>query len=218
MRVREIEEALLRWGRFFEKCGPDGLSASEQRGLFAELLWIERLLEHDLDPGSAVASWKGCDRGYHDFDLDGRVVEVKSTMTKEPRHVRISNERQLDDRGLVSLHLYVATLHSSEGGGTTLPELVERLRLRLASASALPRLERSLVTAGYLDGHAARYDAHYVVKAEELFEVTPGFPRIVELPQGTGRLRYTVEISACSQFEIQAPEYLDSLNSGGADA
>ena len=135
-RVREIEICLLRWRRFFERSGLEGLSVEMQQGLFAELTWLLRLIEADVDPSKAVAAWKGCERGYYDFDLAGRVIEVKSTRTKEPKSVTISNERQLDDRGLKSLHLYALVIHEAEGSGITLPERVECLRSALAQAPA----------------------------------------------------------------------------------
>jgi len=212
IRVKAIEECIQRWGRFFEKCGSDGLSPSAQRGLFAELTWIQNLLDKEIRPIDAVSSWKGCERGYQDFDLDGDVVEIKSTMTKEPRIVRISSERQLDDRGLRSLHLFVLTLHSTEGGGTTLPAIIQAIRDALASSSAATsKFERCLINTGYLHKHADRYNSNYIVKKEELFEVREGFPRIINLPQGVGHLRYSVTISACKSFLTSLTDYLEKL-------
>ena len=217
-RVREIEECISRWGRFFEKCGTEGLSRTQQRGLFAELDWLAKMLNGGVDVLDAVKSWKGCERNYHDFDLGGHILEVKSTISKEPRSVRINNERQLDDRGLTSLHLFVLTLHDVEGGGISLPDQVHALRNSLAgSASARARFERGLVSAGYLDAHANRYGVEYNIRNAELFKVYEGFPRIVDLPPGTGRLRYSVSISSCKLFEIDTEDHLDTL-AGRRDA
>ncbi|MHA1735940.1 MAG: PD-(D/E)XK motif protein [Candidatus Thorarchaeota archaeon] len=211
-RVREIEGSIARWGRFFEKCGHRGLARAAQRGLFAELTWMRGMLDANIGPVDVVLSWKGCQRGYHDFDLHGDIVEVKSTMTKEPRSVQISNERQLDDRGLNSLHLLVVTLHGMEGGGDTLPETVWALRDSLAaSPAALSRFERCLIGAGYLDGHAGFYSTHYMVRKRELFRVTEGFPRIIDVPQGVGHLRYSLTVSACQPHEVDLSAYLTKV-------
>lgn len=211
-RVTEIEASIARWERFFEKCGPGGLSATEQRGLFAELVWMLSMREAGVPAVAAVSSWKGCERGYHDFDLSGSIVEVKSTVAKEPRSVTISNERQLDDRGLRSLHLFVLTLHAMQGGGTTLPGVVQSLRESLAvSPGALSKFERRLVSAGYLEQHAPLYTTHYTVRGRELFRVAEGFPRIVLVPPGVGHLRYSVALAACQSHLVDLASYLTEL-------
>jgi hypothetical protein len=157
-----------------------------------------------------INSWKGCERGYHDFDLMGHVVEVKTTMTKEPRKIWISNERQLDERGLVDLHLFVLTLIKAEIGGETLPGIVQSLRLCLSGAAA-GKFENSLREAGYLDMHKDLYRSCYTAHSEELFQVIQGFPRIITLPTGTGDLGYSVVLSACTAFSKDVGKYLGDL-------
>ena len=211
-RVKEIEACLLRWRRFFEQRGPEGLTQGMQQGLFAELRWLQRLLEANVDPKRAVSAWKGCERGYQDFDLGGYVVEVKSTRTKEPLSVMISNERQLDDRGLQSLHLYVLNLQEVDGGGITLPGQVEVLRAALAvSPASLAAFQRGLVNAGYLDRDAEQYARHWVIKAEDLYRVGDGFPRITTVQPGVGDLRYRVFLAACERFKTDVNDHLAEL-------
>ena len=212
LRVKEIEACLLRWRRFFERSGTDGLSIEMQQGLFAELTWLSNSLEAGIDPEKTISSWKGCERGYHDFDFDGYVVEVKSTKTKEPLSVLISNERQLDDNGLLSLHLYVLSVHFADGGGMTLPSRVEGLRSALDVAPAASDLFRKkLLSAGYLDRHADLYTQHMVIKSETLYQVIQGFPRITATPPGIGDLRYRVFLVACKEFRTKISNYLTEL-------
>lgn len=212
LRVREIERCLLRWRRFFERCGSDGLTIEMQQGLFAELTWLKRLLEIDIEPLKAVSCWKGCEQNFHDFDLDGHVVEVKSTRTKEPRTIIVSNERQLDDQGLQSLYLYVLSIQEVAYGGQMLPEQVDAVRAALINIpAALAVFNNSLVSAGYLDIHAERYTRHLFIKAEELYRVSPGFPRIIRVPPGVGNLRYGVQLGACQSFREELKEYTINL-------
>lgn len=212
LRVKEIETCLLSWRRFFERSGPNGLTIEMQQGLFAELTWLNGLLEAGIDPEKAVSSWKGCERGYHDFDFDGYVVEVKSTKTKEPLSVLISNERQLDNNGLLSLHLYVLSVHFADGGGTTLPDRVAVLRSALDEAPAASDLFRKkLLSAGYLDRHADLYTQHLIIKSETLYQVIQGFPRITATPPGIGDLRYRVFLVACKKFRTKISNYLTEL-------
>ncbi len=208
---REIVLAafLDRWTKFFERYGLRGLSPEKQRGLFGELIWLRTLFGKDIGSITALNSWKGCERGYHDFEINGQVVEVKTTMTKEPRRVRISNERQLDDRGLISLHLLVLTLIKSENGGESLPDLVDSIMTAVASApGGRRRFEQCLSAAGYLDIHTHLYTDTYMVKKEELLKVEEGFPRITDIPDGLGDIRYSLVVSAASSFLSDTDDYL----------
>ncbi len=210
------KEALLdfmeRWSSFFERYSLQGLSEESQRGLFGELWWMRRLIDAGIAKRTAADSWKGCHRGYHDYEISGNVVEVKTTLSKEPRKVQISNERQLDERGLVSLHLLVLTLVQAQMGGESLPSIVAILRQSLAGdASSLRRFERSLHEAGYLETHAHLYDASYTAKTEELFRVAEGFPRITEIPGGLGDLKYSLLVGACASYLVDMDEYINTL-------
>lgn len=211
-RRKEIAEFLSRWSRFFERYGNEGLSSERQRGLYGELWWLRRMIEAGIEPATCISAWKGCERAYHDFQFEGHIVEVKTTMTKEPRAVVINNERQLDDRGLSSLHLLVITLLKVDGQGETLTEIVNSLRENFVSRSSLIyAFEHSLRESGYLDIHSHLYIDSYVANKEELFRVGDGFPRIIEVPQGLGNIRYSLVIAACRPFLIESAAYLNTI-------
>jgi hypothetical protein len=212
-RTKALIEFFERWSRFFESFKMNGLTPEHQRGLFGELWWMRRLLDQNISSQRVVNSWKGCERGYHDFEIDGRVVEVKTTVSKEPRRVHINNERQLDDRGLVSLHLFAASLIRSESGGESLPELISSIREKLLIESvSLRKFEHGLTATGYLDLHSHLYTASYTLKYEELFHVRSGFPRITEVPGGLGDLNYSLTIGACKSFLVDINEYFQHLH------
>jgi len=207
-RRNEIAEFLARWSHFFERYGQEGLSYEQQIGLYGELRWLWLMIQADIEHTNAVHSWKGCRRNYHDFETNGHVVEVKTTMTKEPRKVHINNERQLDDRGLNSLHLFVLTLTKSCSGGETLPGLIQSLRSIFTEQAVAYTFEHSLREAGYLDIHTHLYNnSSYAVLKEEFFHVSEGFPRITDMPQGLGDLKYTIILAACGNFKTELTEY-----------
>lgn len=211
-RKKALLDFLERWSRFFERHSLEGLPPERQRGLFGELHWLRRLLDCGIEPGTAIESWKGCARAYHDFDIGGGVVEVKSTLSKEPKKVQISNERQLDNRGVLSLHLLVLSLTQSQAGGETLPDMVSGVRARLSiGPAALRRMEHCLHEAGYLDAHAHLYDRSYTVRSEGLFRVEDGFPRIIDLPEGLGDLTYSLVVGACRPYQENVDQYLAML-------
>jgi len=210
-RRAEFDLFLKRWSRFFERCGQDGLSLNQQMGLFGELWWLAKMLENGVGYNKAVSSWRGCEHGYHDFEFDGRILEVKTTRTKEHRRVKINNERQLDDQGLSSLHLFILTLHSINGDTGSLPELVQHIREILGNNSVRDIFERLLIKAGYLNIHIPLYVTKYIAKQQELFHVQNGFPRIISIPDGTGDLQYSVTVSACKNFETKIQVYINQL-------
>lgn len=169
-------------------------------------------MDSGLQPWVVLGSWEGYKRSFHDYDLNGHVVEVKTTMTKEPRKVKISNERQLDSIGIGSLHLMVFTLMKSSDDGETLPELVSSLYQKLSDTPELNRiLESKLITSGYLDVHKDKYSDKFKIKIQELFEITSDFPRITELPNGIGDISYSLTLSAANDYLVNKEDYLASL-------
>jgi len=211
-RIQELQNWVERWSRFFQKYGAEGLLQEMQRGLFGELSWLGLVLSQHLKFADAIRSWKGCRRNVHDFEHNGGAVEVKTTMTKEPRRVRISNEKQLDDRGFKFLYLFILTLQESDTGGQTLPEMVDAIRTMIKGETSSENLfELALRDAGYLDVHASLYRHGYKVNKQELFEIKAGFPRIVELPGGVGDITYAITIASCSAFEIEINKAINNF-------
>ncbi len=215
-RTMKLIACLEKWSRFFHKYGVEGLSKEGQRGLFGELYWLQQLLTAGMDESQVIDSWQGCRRSYHDFEFAGRLVEVKTTISKEPRRIRINNERQLDDRGFKDMFLYVLTLHPALSGGLSLLELINSVRSSISGNIAAKELfEQSLRDAGYLDVHEPLYDTRYMVKTEEAFQVREGFPRIIDLPSGTGDISYSLTISACSEFLVDMENAINIFSRGG---
>jgi len=211
-RVQELQNCIERWSRFFQKYGTEGLSREMQQGLFGELTWLGLILSRNMNSTSAIRSWKGCRRNFHDFQYNGRVVEVKTTMTKEPRKVRINSERQLDNQGFDFLYLFILTLQKVDSGGQNLPELVDEIRVLIKGDISSENLfESALRDAGFLDAHASLYTGEYKVNKQETFEVKSGFPRIIELPGGVGDITYTITISACSDFELKIEKAINNF-------
>jgi hypothetical protein len=196
------------WDAFFQRAGNLPLSPEKQRGLYAELWWLRRLIESGVPPLEGVTWWLGPERAYHDFESDRVVVEVKSTIRKEPRKVVINNERQLDDSNIDELHLFVLTLDIHKEG-ESLPGIIEDIRERMEQAPlAMQRLRRKLTLARYLDSDAGKYDSRYKPRSEELFKVGEGFPRITKLDPGVGDLKYSIQISSCKEYEHGIEEFL----------
>lgn len=209
-RRHVVNAFLFKWSRFFEKHKTDGLSPESQQGLYGELWWLCRQIKVCGNKNKVVASWKGSEGSSLDFETGGHAVEVKTTMTKEPRRVFINSEKQLDDKGFASLHLLVLTLVQKDGE-ETLPALVNSIRIILADTPAGYVFENLLTQSGYLDVHAELYDKAYSVVKKELFHVKEGFPRIISMPEGLGDLRYSFLLSAGKKYLVDMSEYLNFI-------
>ena len=203
---------MSKWTRFFSMVGRKGLSLNKQQGLWGELRWLLEMLQCGVKQSIALSAWKGCERNYHDFDFQGKVIEVKTTKSKEPRKVRISNEKQLDATGLKSLHLLVVSVVVSEGGGQTLPELVSKLRdLFSQNPINLESFDSKLRKACYLDAQACHYTANFTSSKLEFFKVTEKTPKITELPNGIGDISYSLLVANCNPDLADMDAYLRNL-------
>jgi hypothetical protein len=205
---REAVHALVarvdRWRRFFERA-PEGLSASEQLGLFGELLFLQLLMSR-IDPVRAVETWKGPEDADQDFICGPAAVEVKTTGTQTPQRVSVSSERQLDDHHFEFLGLFHVSVETKPGAGLSLPGLVDGIREVMRSDADASRLfAEKLIEAGYDDVHRHRYEqTGHRVRKRSLFHVTSGFPRLTasDLPDGVADVRYLLLIASCKDHAI----------------
>lgn len=202
--VSQFLVRLHHWLLFLEHSEPDGLTQIAQWGLYGELWFLKNYLLNRLDHLKAVTGWTGADATPQDFQLSGTAVEVKVTTAKLPQNLMIANERQLDDTAVETLLLLHLSLDARKGSGETLNKIIDSLRnLLKSSAFALQMFELNLLKVGYLDNHRTHYDSiGYLVLSHKFFQVTAGFPRIIEpmLPPGVGNVRYSIEVSACLPF------------------
>lgn len=214
--LRVFVARLNIWQAFMQKHGPDGLGPEEHAGLFAELVFLEKLAGN-LPVGNAVSSWKGPWGGIHDFDFGGRCLEVKSSATPSRPGFTVSSLIQLDETRVGLLLLCHVMLDIGRGeNGDTLPELVERIRDRVGGedVAALARLDELLIQAGYLDAQSGLYASRrFLVGCLRWFRVAGGFPRIrpSDARPGIVSASYQVSIDACASFALEEREAVNLL-------
>lgn len=201
--VKGMLSRLARWQTFLKQHDPEGLSVTERRGLFGELVMLQHLINLDLDPVSAVDAWRGPGASSHDFQLIGGSVEVKASAAVTPTEFRISNAKQLDDASVARLILALVLLDETESSGLSLPVLIAQIEAVLPE-HVLPKWEETLTAAGYLRVQSDRYERpRYVVRSQRLYRVLDGFPRLLDsdLPSGVSQVSYTLAVAAIHQFE-----------------
>jgi hypothetical protein len=90
-----------------------------------------------------------------------------------------------------------------ESGAMTLPDMIKKIKdLIEKNMHVKGTFEEKIAMAGYLDIQESSYTTGYIRKKEETYDVVNGFPRILEVPSGTGDITYSLTLSACSGFEV----------------
>lgn len=205
--IRNFIERINTWILFFEKFGNSGLPPEKVRGLFGELWFIRQYLLSDNDNYKKIRGWTGPTGSPHDFEFGKIAFEVKTTGTKKPWKVKISNEIQLDDTGLDNLFLYHLALRETEGFNMTLPGLIDDIKEVLKeNHEDYGYFLNMLLKAGFIESQRDKYlQTGFIVNEDNFYKVCNGFPRLIgtDLPEGTGDIRYTVSLAGLASFLIK---------------
>lgn len=206
-------DVLFKWYDCFKRFSGKILSEPSQRGIFGELYFLSHHLLPRLDGNTALKGWQGPDRSNHDFAFPGGNIEIKTTIRKAHKKVRISSEKQLDDTGLPVLLLYCITLNLDSNNGLSLPHLIDDLHENLQEFPiAALKLNDSLNRMGYFDEQRQDYEKNrYILNREYLFHVREGFPRLNSVQEGVGDVEYSLMISACMSHEVDLNEALEGI-------
>lgn len=206
---------LSRWKAFFDEGRFSGLGPEAQQGLFGELWFLRNFAARRVGVLPAVEAWTGSAHTHHDFQFPDHAFEVKSSVAKQHVKVHIASELQLEALGVESLNLVVLSFNVIQGGGETLPELVNDVRGQIPRGHPGVRLfDDKLLQAGYIAAHESHYTTGYAFRSERTYSVSEGFPRLREkdLPMGVGDVAYSVMLSACEAFRRPLETALDELS------
>lgn len=215
-RIKVLLRELARWEKMFSRIKDYGLTPTEQRGLFGELVFLEdSFLSAGKSKSELVTYWEGPGATPRDFQGNNWAVEVKTSIKNTPRIVHINGERQLDNSLFVFLGLFYCLLDKSACNGLSLPEMVEKMRNMLASdCQALKMYENKLFMLGYRDRDASKYDAKYRIREKLYFNITDNFPKISEriLPSAISDVSYTLNLDACYDWGISRNSIFDIIH------
>jgi hypothetical protein len=199
--VQILKKRLLQWARLFKE-GQNGLlSASEVRGLFAELAVLQRLVQK-RGADAAVAAWQGPLRADQDFIFDDLAYEVKAVQ-EQARFVSISSLQQLDGPRPIELCvLTVSTVSAPPMPERSLNAQVAKLQGELsASSTALTMFREKLLDAGYVELEEYGNTFH-TVESSVVFSVSGNFPRLVPavVPGAIHAATYSLSLADLQPF------------------
>ncbi len=196
--VRHVYE---NWVSFFRR----SRSMTDQiaRGIFAELMFLEKIIGLGCEPGVAVKSWVGPFNAPQDFLFEnGSAAEVKAVHPSS-RSIRIASEFQLDFAG--ELILAVLTLESLEGHsaeGESLRELAARIKMTFASAPEVEDFDNCVRALGLnldsKDGER-RFKSH---GTDTYVASTSAFPAVIasNLDNRIRKVEYSIARHAIEEF------------------
>lgn len=178
------------------------ITKSMVAGLIAELLVLNRLL--DRTP-SAWKAWLGPTGDRHDFRAGNTSLEVKATLRPGASSVTINSLDQLEIPTGGSLHLLRFVLEPASNGMLSVSSLA---RNALSKSDNSGRLNRLLAAVGCSNVDAEDWNRYsFRCESESLYEVKPGFPRLVIsmltggiAPHGVHEVSYHVDLSVADPF------------------
>jgi len=204
---------LKRWRIFLMGQNARLLSAQEYRGLFAELIFLVRLLEANPVPAHAISAWTGPDGVHQDFIFSGRAVEVKSLSSSDRSSVRISSENQLET---IESNLYLvcfSLVESQENAkAMSLNGLVDNIASLLKDKDILGSFETKLADYGYIP--LPDYDSPELFVANiQAYLVCDEFPKLVRsgLPAGIVHVNYQIELDKLDPFACDFGRVLEDI-------
>ena len=214
-----VVNRIHRWQNLLEEGQRRVLSASQQLGLFGELVALRDLFLTRVDPDVALSAWQGPTGSEQDFQFQDWLFEVKSQMISSDKRLQISSEHQLDlvSGPIALLHQVFST--SRKDQALTLRALVQQTRADILKASphAARLFDARMLQAGYEP--LAEYDIEsFLLTSRDLYEVSCAFPRLVasDLPVGLTNVRYSVSVEACSPFLCQLDELMSRAFRAGS--
>jgi hypothetical protein len=207
-----VSHVLSRWRIFWGSVPLEILSLEQQLGLFGELWFMQTWLARKMSWGEAIRRWRAPLGARHDFEWQGRSVEVKATTSTRGLVHRINGVDQLDVPEVGELLLFSLRVREEAGATNSLQALVQRCQAAVnCDPDSASTLDSRLARAGYSPAHAAEYERRRLrVVEESLYRVGPGFPRIVRaafasgVPAGVEHIGYEINLSGFEAFKLAA--------------
>ena len=214
--IKLVLNRLEKWKTMFSKGASDGLSITEQQGLYGELMYLHKLVLRGIFSYiDTLKIWVGADKAMRDFQGKDWAVEAKTISINNADQITINGERQLDETLLDKLYLYHLSVEASRMNGQTLNDKVDELRSLFSDdKAALNIFNAKLMEAGYFDHHRELYrERCYKIRKESIYVIDDSFPRIKEseLRDGVSNTVYSINVSTCAEYMVSENTHFNSI-------
>jgi hypothetical protein len=207
-----ISKRINYWKKLFGKFSTNLLTPQQQRGLFGELYFLNKVLI-EKNNKQVINAWKAPNGTNQDFYINAKTIEVKTTISNS-QTIKISNEYQLDISGLDKLFIAFYKLYEFPEG-ITLLSLINEIRILLNSEIDLLNIFNvKLINLGVLPELEEEYnEIGYSVRGEKYYDVTSEFPKITALMvnESISKISYGIDLGYCLNFETTFTEILNEI-------
>lgn len=215
--IRTAVNRTWRWHRLLRAGGRGPLTPEEQKGLIAELLILELLLNRDLLVGG-IEAWRGPLADAKDFRVGGVGIEVKAPRGREGDHIQIPSEHQLDGSGIRALFLAVVpVVRPTEAcpDSITIRHMVERVSQVVDEC--LPHevgLLGGLLLASGFDWDHDYSEHRWDVGEPRVYQVRQDFPALTRnaLPSGVHTVSYRISLASIEMWSVPLDTLFESLD------
>lgn len=191
------------------------LTPEAQKGLIAEL----HFLEHDAlavhEDGAALSGWTGPESGPRDFAYGQVFIEVKSKRSSANPNIVISSEDQLNVNPSEQLFLYVEEINSTTNDderGFTVTDVVNATRESIQSPLQIAAFDSKLANVGYFDEDDYS-DAKWSEGDTYYYAVIDDFPKIDSrsCKPGVSRVAYQIDLDYCDDYLVDRSTVIGAM-------
>lgn len=190
------------WLILLQKAKDGIMSASSQKGLLAELLYLQDQIQL-IGEDNALAAWvgpEGCDQ---DFVFADSWSEVKATV-KASNSVLISSLQQLDRKENGELIVYfMDKLSSKSDGDYSLSKVVDEIKNMIQMPYNKDLYDCKLAMYGYFYNDADQYqNIYYSLSEIRKYEVNSSFPKLSvnNIPHEIIEAKYRIDLSSIENY------------------
>ena len=169
-------------------------------GLWGELNLLDFLIDNNI---SGVHSWSGPEFSTHDFQIDEKLIEVKSTLKKYNNLISINGLGQLNNE--LDTALCLIRLEKDDLFGVSLSDLVIKIKGKISI------FDRSI-----FENKLSRFEKiihesteKFKISSIEMYMVNDDFPRINKesfknnrIPKGVSYISYSIDLSNTNSIEL----------------
>ena len=202
--INAVEVRLKKWQQLLKQSSNKEMPLELQMGLFSELVCLKNIIAPKVGIKQAVFSWVGPEKDKQDFLLNNSAVEVKSYRTSKGAVASISSLQQLySEKKLLYLSTYGLTVSDQ---GFSIKDIVKDISRLIENQSVemLELFEMKLLEYGYMPELIKDHFYNFVIDKQKVFKVTDNFPKldINNLKEGIISVKYSIDLSMCSDFEV----------------
>jgi hypothetical protein len=198
-----IVTALKQWMGFFSSSNE--MTQITEQGLVGELSFLHEMIVQGSNMRDVIENWTGSDKSRHDFEFKDKHFEIKTT-TRKDRHVKISSEHQLNNKGLKQLYLVVYKFNKIVSSMPSLPELYEKMfSLTQNDPDLQNRILEQCAKLGYNHSKKGLYKNRFELDDDiEIYLVEDKFPKLLKTPKmlGIDNISYSLDLDVCQNFRI----------------